>query len=546
MVTEPSVFNDSQQQAYDNILTLFSEKNVVLLHGVTSSGKTEIYIHLIRKYLDEGRQVLYLLPEIALTSQIVERLQSVFGDKVGVYHSKFSDSERVEVYMRLKQKDDKKFSLILGVRSAVFLPFENLGLIIIDEEHENTFKQFDPAPRYHARDAAVVLASLHGAKVLMGTATPAVETYANALSGKYGLTKLTGRFGEVLMPQIVVADVRKARQKKEMKSVFTSMLISEIQKTLSDHKQVILFQNRRGYSSFIECDHCGWIPRCEKCDVSLTYHRYEERLICHYCGYSVRIPHHCEECNHTAMVTRGFGTELVEDEIAIHVPGARVARLDLDTSRSKKSYEKILEGFSTGRFDILVGTQLLSKGLDFENVALVGILNADQMLNFPDFRAFERSFQLMAQVSGRAGRKNDQGKVIIQSSDPGHPVIRQVIKNDYAGLYSDQIMERQAFAYPPFVRLIKIVIRGAEKNLTDVAAEELASRLRVIFGRRVLGPQPPLVSRIKNLYLNQIMLKIEKKSSLTKARKLLRETIEGCTDSDDFKKVRINIDVDPM
>ncbi len=545
-IIPPNLLNDSQQEAYSTITESFRDKNVVLLHGVTSSGKTEIYIHLIREYLDAGKQVLYLLPEIALTSQIVERLRRVFGDMVGIYHSKFSDSERVEVYMRLRQKNEKQYRLILGVRSAIFLPFQDLGLIIIDEEHENTFKQHDPAPRYHARDAAVMLASLHGAKVLMGTATPSVETYSNCLSHKYGLAKLAGRFGDVLMPEILVADVSKARRKGEMKSVFTPMLLKAIDDTLAAGKQIILFQNRRGYSSFLQCNNCGWIPRCEKCDVSLTYHRYEERLICHYCGYSVRIPHQCDECHGTGMVTRGFGTELVEDEISLHIPGVRVARLDLDTSRSRKAYENILEGFAAGRYNILAGTQMLSKGLDFENVALVGILNADQMLNFPDFRAFERSFQLMSQVSGRAGRKKERGKVIIQTSDPTHPVIRYVIKNDFEGLYRDQIMERQAFAYPPFVRLIKLVIKGREKESADKAANELAIKLRKIFGRRVLGPQPPVIGRIKNLYLNQIILKVEKKSSFSRARKLLQEAVDECYQIDIFKKVRISIDVDPM
>ena len=542
----PHALNEKQQEAMDAIVEGFSKKTVMLLHGVTSSGKTEIYIHLIQKYLDEGRQVLYLLPEIALTSQIVERLQRVFGDEVGVYHSRFSDSERVEVYMRLKNRGPKQYRLILGVRSAVFLPFDNLGLIIVDEEHENTFKQYDPAPRYHARDAAVVLASLHDAKVLMGTATPAIETYTNALSHKYGLVTLTGRFGDVLMPEILVADVRKSRRKREMKSVFTPVLLDAIAETLGNGKQVILFQNRRGYSSFLECNTCGWIPRCEKCDVSLTYHRYDDRLICHYCGYSTRIPSHCGECNSTGMITRGFGTELVEDEITLHIPGAKVARLDLDTSRSRNAYSNILEGFGAGKYDILVGTQMLSKGLDFENVALVGILDADQMLNFPDFRAFERSYHLMAQVSGRAGRKDARGKVIIQTMDPGHPVIDYVIRNDFEALYKTQVMERQAFAYPPFVRIIKLVIRGRDKTLTDQAAGQLAEKLRAIFGRRVLGPQPPLVSRIKNQYLNQIILKVEKKSSFSRARRLLQQVLDESHESGSFKKVRINIDVDPM
>ncbi len=542
----PFPLDVNQQQALDEINESFREKNVVLLHGVTSSGKTEVYIHLIQQYLEQGKQVLYLLPEIALTSQIVGRLQRVFGDDVGIYHSKFNDAERVEVYLRLHHKGEKQYRLILGVRSAIFLPFDNLGLVIVDEEHENTFKQQDPAPRYHARDAAVVLSSLYGARVLMGTATPSVETYTNALNKKYGLTRLTGRYGNMLMPEIRIADVQKARKRREMKSVFTPVLLNEIEKTLQEGKQVILFQNRRGYSSFLECSNCGYIPKCRKCDVSLTYHRYDERLVCHYCGYAEKIPAHCPECLSPAILTRGFGTELVEDEIALRMPGVTVARLDLDTSRSRKAYEKILADFAAGRYQILAGTQMLSKGLDFENVELVGILNADQMLNYPDFRAFERSYQLMAQVSGRAGRKNRQGKVIIQTSDPSHPVIRYVLDNDYEGMYRDQIMERQAFAYPPFVRLVKITLRSREKRIADAVANDLAGRLKEIFGRRVLGPQPPLVGRIKNQFLNQIILKIEKKASFARARKLLQEVIDDGQRNRQFKKVRINIDVDPM
>ena len=538
--------NNEQALAYDLLKKGFDEKRVQLLHGVTSSGKTEVYLHLIREVLDSGKQVLYLLPEIALTSQIVERVRQVFGDEIAVYHSRFSDSERVDVYKGLlrSNKDEKK--LILGVRSAIFLPFRDLGLIIVDEEHENTYKQYDPAPRYHARDSAIVLAGIHGSNVLLGTATPSVETYLNCKSGKYGLVELKERYGGVQLPEIRIVDLRKARLKKEMRSVFSPLLIREMEEVLKAGKQIILFQNRRGYSSFLECESCGWIPRCNSCDVSLTYHKYGNNLRCHYCGYSTMIPGLCADCGSGRLVTRGFGTELVEDELELILPGTKIARLDLDSTRSKKSYERILSSFANGSTDILVGTQMLSKGLDFENVALVGILNADQMLNFPDFRAFERSFQLMSQVSGRAGRKKDRGKVIIQTSDPSHPVINHVLKNDFQAFYKDQVFERQEFKYPPYVRIIKVLIKSKDVNEGRMASEKLSQKLREIFGKRILGPQAPVVSRVKTWYLHQIMIKIEKKASFRRARMLLKQTIEESEKSGILKKVRINIDVDPL
>ncbi len=542
---EVFLLDEQQKIAYDEILQQFAEKNVVLLHGVTSSGKTEVYIHLINKILAEGRQVLYLLPEIALSTQIVSRLQEVFANQLVVYHSKFSDAERVEVYMKLKEKGDKRINLIVGVRSAIFLPLEDIGLIIVDEEHENTYKQSDPSPRYHARDAAIVLSVFHKAKVLLGTATPAIESYNNAVNGKYGLVELTKRYGNVLLPEIIVADTRKARLKKQMRSVFTSFLINEIEIALNNKQQVILFQNRRGYSSYLECGDCGWIPRCNKCDVSLTYHKFHNNLNCHYCGYTINIPMECPNCNSTRMLTRGYGTELVEDEMELIFPGVKIGRLDLDSSRSRRSYEKILDDFGSGKLSILVGTQMLSKGLDFERVSLVGIINADQMLNFPDFRAFERSFQLMAQVSGRAGRKDQQGKVIVQTSDPDHPIIRYVVNNDYAGLYRDQVDERQAFAYPPFVRLIKFIIKSKDPDEARLAARVLTDSLRKIFGKRVLGPQAPLVGRVKLYYLQQIILKVEKKASFERAKDLVNEMMKELQADGQFKKVRINIDVDP-
>ncbi len=538
--------NVYQQEAFTKIEQEFMRKDVVLLHGVTSSGKTEIYIDLIQKTISEGRQVLYLLPEIALTSQIVERLRKVFGNNAGVFHSKFSDSDRVDVYRRQQEGGEEgEYKLILGVRSAVFLPFRDLGLIIVDEEHENTFKQYDPAPRYHARDASIVLAGFHLAKVVLGTATPSIESYMNAKRGKYGYVELKERYGGVLLPEIHIADLRKARLKKQMRSVFTPVLVKQMEEVLKNGKQIILFQNRRGYSSYFECELCGDIPRCRSCDVSLTYHKFEHRLVCHYCGYSENIPGHCKSCNSTRITSRGFGTELVEDEIEILFPGTRIARLDLDTTRSRKSYEKILGAFGAGETDILVGTQMLSKGLDFDNVALVGILNADQMLNYPDFRAFERSFQLMSQVSGRAGRKKDRGLVIIQATDPSHPIIRYVIENNYPAFIKDQLEERQAFNYPPFARMIRIVIKSKEFKEGERAAGILGEKLRKTFGPRVLGPQVPVVGRIKNQYLQHILLKVERKSSFKKARDLLREKLDELSVLDELRKVRVNVDVDP-
>ena len=538
--------NMHQQEAFTRIEDEFKEKNVVLLHGVTSSGKTEIYIDLIRKTISEGRQVLYLLPEIALTAQIVERLRKVFGDKTGVFHSKYNDSERVDVYRRQQEGGtDGEYKLILGVRSAVFLPFRDLGLIIVDEEHENTFKQYDPAPRYHARDAAIVLAGFYNAKVLLGTATPSVESYVNAKRGKYGYAELRQRYGGVMLPEIHVADLRKARLKKQMRSVFTPALLKQMEITLENKKQIILFQNRRGYSSYLECELCGYIPRCRSCDVSLTYHKFEHRLVCHYCGYSEKIPGNCNSCNSTRITRRGFGTELVEDELALLLPGVKVARLDLDTTRSRRSYEKILTSFAAGETDILVGTQMLSKGLDFDRVALVGILNADQMLNYPDFRAFERSFQLMSQVSGRAGRKKDRGTVVIQASDPSHPIIKYVIDNNFTAFVKDQVEERQVFKYPPFVKMVRIVIKSRDFREGEKAALLLGDYLKKSFGSRVLGPQVPLVGRIKNQYLQQILIKIEREASFKKARQILRKNLDFTSQLEDFKRVRVNVDVDP-
>jgi primosomal protein N' (replication factor Y) (superfamily II helicase) len=543
-VAKPVSLNPGQEKALHEIKNVFNENKVCLLHGVTSSGKTEIYIHLIQEMLLQGKQVLYLLPEIALTTQIIERLKKVFGERTGIYHSRFSDRERVNVYNNVLSGSEQGNGIVLGVRSSVFLPYSKLGLIIVDEEHENTFKQFDPAPRYHARDVAIVLAGFHKANVLLGTATPSVESWENCRSGKFGLVELKTRFGEIKLPKIVVANIKESKRKKNMKSVFTPTLLDEMEATISAGRQVILFQNRRGYSSFLECEVCGHIPKCKTCDVSLTYHRHTESIICHYCGYTRRVPGKCDQCQDTRITTRGFGTELVSDEIGLMFPHARVARLDLDSSRSVKSYENIIHDFASGKTNVLVGTQMLSKGLDFDNVGLVGILNADQMLNYPDFRAYERSFQLMMQVSGRAGRRAERGKVVIQTSDPANPIIRFVRDNDFQSFYKEQISERQTFNYPPFVRLIRISIRHKELNELIPAASSLSNSMRKIFGNRVLGPQEPIVSRIQSYYIRNILLKIEKKSSFEKARALLRSTIR------DFQKensgtLKILIDVDP-
>ncbi|MFT5749915.1 MAG: primosomal protein N' (replication factor Y) [Ancylomarina sp.] len=546
-ITPLKELNEYQDQAINEIRESFKSKNTTLLHGVTSSGKTEIYIHLIQEQIKLGKQVLYLLPEIALTTQIISRLKRVFGNRVGVYHSKFNDAERVEVYNNIQQNSpDKSYQVILGVRSSVFLPFKNLGLIIIDEEHENTYKQFDPAPRYHARDAALFLANLHKAKTLLGTATPAVETYANCKQGKYALVELTHRFQDMKMPEIQLADLKEAKRKKRMKSIFTPELYDEITTTLENKEQVILFQNRRGYAPFLECKSCGWVPHCENCSVSLTYHQFNNQLTCHYCGHSEHPPQSCKQCDSTNMVDKGFGTEKIEDELRGFFPQARIARMDLDTTRSKTAYEKLIYKFENQELDILVGTQMVTKGLDFDHVSLVGILNADSMLNFPDFRAHERSYQLMAQVSGRAGRKNKQGKVIIQTHEPKHPIIQSVIRNDYIGMYQTQMSEREEFIYPPFYRLINITLKHKNNSLLTQAANTLARSLRKTFGIRVFGPQAPVINRIQNYYIVNILLKIEKKSSPAKAKWILNREANNLKAIDRFKMVMVQFDVDPM
>jgi primosomal protein N' (replication factor Y) (superfamily II helicase) len=543
--SEVSPLNEFQQTALNDIEKQFIEKKVVLLHGVTSSGKTEMYIHLINKVLAEGKQVLYLVPEIALTTQLTSRLKRVFGKRLGVYHSKFSDAERVEIWNNVL--NDKTYDVIIGVRSSIFLPFRQLGLIIVDEEHESSYKQYDPAPRYHARNAAVVLASMHGAKTLLGTATPAIETYQNALTGKYGLVEINQRYEEMAMPEILVVDTKEAYHKKQMESHFSDLLIEKIAKALQNHEQIILFQNRRGYAPYIECKVCGFVPHCKNCDVSLTVHKVFNTLTCHYCGYTEPIPTTCPKCGTPgSLYTKGFGTEKIEDEIKLIFPEARVSRMDLDTTRSKKSYDKILSDFEQLKVDILIGTQMVTKGLDFERVSLVGILNADNMLNFPDFRAHERAYQLMAQVGGRAGRKNKRGTVILQTTSPEHPVIGQVIRNDYKAMFNMQCDERKLFRYPPYFRLIQIVLRHRNATVLNQAANRMAKDLRAVFGERVLGPNIPMVSRIQNLYIKHILLKIEVDASSEKAKEILRQVTNQVIADPKFKALIVSLDVDPM
>jgi primosomal protein N' (replication factor Y) (superfamily II helicase) len=538
---------DFQEEAIADIRKQFEKFPAVLLHGITSSGKTEIYIHLIQEQIDKGRQVLYLLPEIALTTQIIRRLKRVFGDRIGIYHSRYSDSERVEVYRNLAGLTEREpYAVILGVRSAVFLPFNNLGLVIVDEEHENTYKQFDPAPRYHARDAATILGLFTGARVLMGSATPSFESLHNATVGKYGLVELNRRYGDVALPEIVIADVARARKRKQLKAHFTPELIAAMQEAFSSEKQVILFQNRRGYSNYLHCNDCGSILKCRSCDVSLTYHKFSNEMICHYCGFKMAVPQRCYDCGKGSLAKRGFGTEKIEDDIAALFPEVRVGRLDLDKTKSRKAFERLIADFETGRTQVLVGTQMVTKGFDFEHVGLVGIIDADSMLNFPDFRAFERSYQLMVQVSGRAGRRTGRGKVIIQTMDPEHPVIRRVLGNDFSGFFEQQMSERKMFRYPPYVRLIRITLRHEIPSILDGGAVFLANELREIFGGRVLGPQQPMVGRTHGKYIKQILLKIEKEASVERAKRLVGELIDIFSENPVYRQIRRNVDVDPQ
>ena len=538
--------SDAQSLAFNSIKSHFMGKDIVLLHGITSSGKTEIYIHLIEEQLRMGKQVLYMLPEIALTAQIILRLKKHFGEVTGVYHSRFSDAEKVEIWKKVADNDPLKgYRLILGVRSSLFLPFSNLGLIIVDEEHDGSYKQHDPAPRYHARDSAIILASLHSAKTILGSASPSVESYNNAVNGKYGLTELKERFGFIKLPGIVVANTREAYRKKLMVSHFTPELLQAMDDALGKDEQIILFQNRRGFSPYIECSDCGWIPVCVQCAVNLTYHKGIGKLVCHYCGYTSAIPSKCGNCNSTGMVTRGFGTEKIEDDIKIVFPDARVARMDQDTTRGKNSFSSIIRAFEERRIDILIGTQMISKGLDFENLTVVGILNADNMLNFPDFRAHERSYQLMEQVSGRAGRRQKQGKVVIQTSDPANRIIRLVLRHDYEGLFRMQAEERKAFNYPPFCRLVRISLKHKDRALLNNYSDILGNDLKEIFGRRILGPEFPLISQVQLWHIKTILIKIEREKPHAKAKHLIMEAIERLEKVKGTSSLKIAIDVDP-
>ena len=536
--------SQAQQDAYNAILFSMMRKNVTLLHGVTSSGKTEIYIHLIQHTLDEGKQVLYLLPEIALTVQIMDRLQKVFGRRLGIYHSRYSDGERVEIWQ--KQMSNAPYDIILGARSAVFLPFQKLGLVIIDEEHETSFKQQDPAPRYHARSAAIVLASMYGAKTLLGTATPSIESYYNAKTGKYGYVSLTQRFEGIELPEFRIVDVKDLQHRKMMTGPFSPMLLAEVRKALEEGKQAILFQNRRGFAPMIECKQCGWVPHCQHCDVSLTLHRNTNQLTCHYCGYTYSIPTKCPNCEGTELRTRGYGTEKIEESIRDIFPEAKVARMDLDTTKTRNAYERIINDFAMGRTNILIGTQMISKGLDFANVSVVGILNADSMLNFPDFRAYEHAFMMMAQVGGRAGRKGKRGLVILQTKSPDLPIVQQVMNNNYEAMYEGVTAERKEFHYPPFYRLVYVYLKHRDDNVVASAAATLAFKLRIWFGERVLGPDKPSVAKVKSLNIRKIMIKLENGIDIQKVRQYLRKAHSDILKDKRFNSLVIYYDVDPL
>lgn len=536
--------NEAQQEAYNQIVFQFLKKNVVLLHGVTSSGKTEIYIHLIKKALEEKKQVLYLLPEIALTVQITSRLRHVFGNKLGIYHSKYSDAERVEIWK--KQLSHHPYEVVLGARSAVFLPFQRLGLVIIDEEHETSFKQQDPSPRYHARSAAIVLARMYGAKTLLGTATPSVESYYNACQGKYGLVTLTSRYKDIQLPEIRVVDTKDLQRRKMMTGPFSPPLIAAVNEALKSGQQVILFQNRRGFAPMIECRTCGWVPKCTNCDVSLTMHKSMNLLTCHYCGYTYRIPAVCPACGGTDLRGRGYGTEKVEEYVGQLFPEARVARMDLDTTRTRNAYERIIDDFSSGRTNLLIGTQMVSKGLDFDRVSVVGILNADAMLNYPDFRAYEHAFMMMAQVSGRAGRKGQRGKVFLQTKNKELPIIRQVVENDYQGFYEALLEERRLFSYPPFHRLVYVFLRHRNDEVVESAGIEMGSRLRQGLGERILGPDKPSIARVKNLHIRKIVIKLENGIDQKAVRLYLRTVQQQLLQDKRYAALQVYYDVDPL
>ena len=531
-----------QQRALGEIEAGFEEKDVVLLHGVTASGKTQVYIKLIERAIEKGGQVLFLLPEIALTTQIVQRIQRYFGDAIGVYHSKFNNNERVEIWNKVL---NGTYRVVLGARSAVFLPFKDLKLIVVDEEHEGSYKQQEPSPRYQARDVAVYLAHLYKAKTVLGSATPGIESYFNALHGKYGLVKLNERFGGVELPLQEVISISEETKKKKMIAYFSTRLIEEIEFTLANKEQVILFQNRRGYATILICATCGYAPKCVNCDVSLTYHKTSGKLHCHYCGYHQSSINICPACGSVHIEQKGFGTERVEEELSLIFPDAKIARLDVDSTRTRNGLQQIISDFQEKKTEILIGTQMVAKGLDFDNVTLIGVINADTLLNYPDFRAFERSYQLLAQVAGRAGRRDKQGKVIIQAYDDDHRIIKQVIDNKYLEMYEEEVSERRQFHYPPFTRLIFINIRHKDQNLLNVAAQRFATTLRTQLGHRVLGPEQPMVSRVRNYYIKQVIIKSEKDASIQKVKSILKETILQFQAEKDFRSVNVQVDVDP-
>ena len=536
--------SEAQQTAYNAILMSMMKKNVTLLHGVTSSGKTEIYIHLIQRALERKEQVLYLLPEIALTVQMMQRLQRVFGNRLGIYHSKYSDAERVEIWQ--KQLSKNPYDVILGARSAVLLPFQRLGLIIVDEEHETSYKQQDPAPRYHARSAAIMLGQMFGAKTLLGTATPSLESYHNAKTGKYGLVELKERYQGIELPEIQVVDVADLQHRKLMAGPFSPLLLTRVREALERGEQAILFQNRRGFAPMIECRQCGWVPRCQHCDVSLTLHRQMNQLTCHYCGAVYQVPTECPCCGSTDLRTKGYGTEKVEEQVREVFPEARVARMDLDTTRTRNAYERIITDFSAGRTNILIGTQMISKGLDFDKVSVVGILNADTMLNYPDFRAYEHAFMMMSQVSGRAGRKGKRGLVILQTKNKNLPVIQQVVHNDYTALYKDLIAERQAFRYPPYYRLVYVFLKHNHDEVVNRASLAMGTCLRQWFGERVLGPDKPAIAKVKSQNIRKLMLKLELGIDMKKVREYLLLAQSQMLADKRYASLQIYYDVDPL
>lgn len=541
----PPELTDEQQRAYSEVHQSFKTHAITLLHGVTSSGKTSIYIHLILDALKLGRQVLYLVPEIALTTQLTKRLRSVLGDRLLIYHSKFSDNERVDIWKRLLRSDEP--CVVIGVRSSVFLPYSKLGLVIVDEEHDASYKQQDPAPRYNGRNAAIMLAQMHGAKTLLGSATPAIEVYHRARQGQYGLVQLLTRYADIKLPVVKVIDTKVARKKREMNGLFSQELIADCRHALQAGEQVILFQNRRGYAPMVRCKECGWVPRCENCDVSLTYHKFSRALTCHYCGHTITLPNVCPACQMPGIEIVGYGTERIEDAIDQVFPNEKISRMDLDTTRAKTSYDRIIDDFSSRKTNILVGTQMVTKGLDFDGVSVVGILNADTMISFPDFRASERAFDMMEQVAGRAGRAHRQGLVVLQTSEPSHPVIDFVKKHDYEGFFAFELQERRQFTFPPFVRMINIYLRHRDEATVGELAVRYSQLLRQTFGNRVLGPEAPLVGRVQQLFIRQIMLKMEMEASMSKVKRFLRDLYEQMLTLDSrMKTIRLHYDVDPV